>query len=415
VTLANAAFRVTSTGSAYKNGRVGLTLTADRVAVDSFHLEDVNGRTLEVRGSLGTHELRVGELEIEATARRFEVLRNEFGRIELDGALQLRGRAESPQLTGDLVMTAGELKVDEILQQTLYRPYATEEISAAPLDPLAALNPWDRLALNMSVKIRNSLRLTGSNVQVSAGTPLGLGLDLRTDGNLYFVKGAGTPQDPHPPLYVNGELYRFTGTSTFQSRRFDVDPASSVVFNSDYADPNVDVGLSRIISGVETRIRISRIIGQNVTPELHLSSTPPLDESDIMSLIVFGISTNQLSGAQQQELLVRAGTLAAGMIATPLVQAIQREIGLDVLALEPEGAFGGGPRLTVGEEIAPGLVARFSRQFGPDPYDEATLEYALSRILSIRATFSDAESVNARAPFRRNERAGIDLLFFFSF
>ena len=42
----------------------------DRVTVESLHVEDVDGHPLDVRGSLGTHELRVGELEIEATARQ---------------------------------------------------------------------------------------------------------------------------------------------------------------------------------------------------------------------------------------------------------------------------------------------------------------------------------------------------------
>ncbi len=142
---------------------------------------------------------------------------------------------------------------------------------------------------------------------------------------------------------------------------------------------------------------------------------PPLDESDILSLIVFNTSTNQLTALQQQELVVRAGTLAAGFLATPIVSAISNEIGLDVLEIEPAGDFNLGPRLTVGQEIAPGLVARFSRQFGPEPYDEATIEYYLSRILRLRATFSDAQTLNARSPFRRIERAGLDLLFFFSF
>jgi hypothetical protein len=71
--------------------------------------------------------------------------------------------------------------------------------------------------------------------------------------------------------------------------------------------------------------------------------------------------------------------------------------------------------VTIGQEIAPGLVAQFSRQFGSEPYDEATVEYYLSRIIRLRATFSDAQTLNARSPFRRVERAGVDLLFFFSF
>ena len=65
--------------------------------------------------------------------------------------------------------------------------------------------------------------------------------------------------------------------------------------------------------------------------------------------------------------------------------------------------------------VAPGLIARFSRQFGQDAYDEATIEYILSRLFRLRATFSDAQSITARSTFRRVERAGIDLLMFFSF
>jgi translocation and assembly module TamB len=213
-------------------------------------------------------------------------------------------------------------------------------------------------------------------------------------------------------LYVTGSLDSLTGTYAFQGRQFDVLPTSSVIFRGDL-NPDLYVGVTREISGVQTRVGI---IGPLRQPELRLSSTPPLDESDILSLIVFNTSTNQLSAAQQQELVVRAGTLAAGFLAAPIVQAIQSDLGLDILELEPAtGDIGGGPRVTVGEEIAPGLVARFSRTFGQEPYDEATIEYYLSRLLRLRATFSDAQSLNSRSPFRRIERAGIDLLVFFSF
>ena len=120
--------------------------------------------------------------------------------------------------------------------------------------------------------------------------------------------------------------------------------------------------VTRLISGVDTRVTITGPLRQ---PELRLSSTPPLDSSDILSLIVFNTPPNQLSAAQQQELAVRAGTLAAGFLATPIISALQNEIGLDVLEVDPSGdLISAGPKVTVGEEIAPGLVARFSRQFG---------------------------------------------------
>jgi translocation and assembly module TamB len=405
----NVGFLVAATGSTYKNGHAAFRFTRERVDVDAFHIEDANGRPLDLHGSLATHELSVGNLEIDASCRNFEVIHNEFGRVQVAADLQLRGRLEAPRIAGDLTISSGDVRVDQILERAVFQPYHTEE-AAAPVpevDAVAALNPWDRLGLDISLHTPNTLKLSGENVQVSPGAPIGLGnIKLRAAGDLYLYK------DPGSPLSVNGSLDSVSGTYGFQGRDFDVDPSSSITFTGDL-DPELYVVVTRLILGVDTRVTISGPLRQ---PELRLSSNPPLDSSDILSLIVFNTSPNQLSATQQQELAVRAGALAAGFIATPVINALQNELGLDVLSVEPSGdLISTGPKVTVGEELAPGLVARFSRQFGSEPYDEATIEYYLSRILRLRATFSDAQSLEERSPFRRIERAGVDLLFFFSF
>jgi autotransporter translocation and assembly factor TamB len=408
VNLNNAAFAVRSTGSRYKNGRLAVHFTSDRVAFDTLHIEDRRGRALDVKGSLGTHELRVGELEIDATAKNFEVVRNEFGNAEIDARLSFRGRFESPRVTGTIGISGGTLNVDEILQRTLLHPYATEAtpLVAAEVDAIAALNPWQRLGLYIEVKTPGTLHLVGENVQVKPGTPLGLGaVNIRAFGDLYLYKDPGQGQ----ALFVTGAFDSLTGTYSFQGRRFDLDPTSSIVFRGDL-NPELYVTVKRTISAVETRVTIAGPLNE---PELRMASTPPLDQSDILSLIVFNTSLNQLSASQQQELAVRAGTLAAGFLATPIISALERSLGLDILEIEPAGQYGTGPKVTIGDEIAPGLVARFSRQFGQDEYNEATIEYYLSRLLRIRATFSDADVL--RSQFIRVERAGIDLLLFFSF
>ena len=205
---------------------------------------------------------------------------------------------------------------------------------------------------------------------MTSGTPLGLGnFNLRVLGDLYLYK------DPNQPLYINGSLDQVTGTYSFQGRRFDLNPASSINFRGDL-DPELFVTVTRDISGVETRVTIA---GQLKQPELRLASTPPLETSDILSLIVFNTSTNQLSALQQQELAIRAGTLAAGFIAAPLLSALEHTLGISTLEIEPSGStrggdIGAGARVTIGDELAPGLVARFSRQFGEDVYDEAQIE-----------------------------------------
>jgi hypothetical protein len=409
VDIANAGFLVAATGVRYKNGRASLQLASERITVDTLHVEDGGGHPLDVRGSLATHELRVGDLEIDAGARHFEVVNNEFGRVDVDATLHLRGRLESPRVVGDITIASGDLKVDQILERALFQPYATQPTALPGVDAVAALNPWDRLLLDVSLHVPNTLKLTGDNVQVASGIPVGLGnINLRVGGDLYLFKGQGQA------LSVTGSLDSLSGRYAFQGRQFDVDETSSITFRGDL-NPDLYVTVKRVISGVEVRVVINGAMRQ---PELHLTSTPPLESSDILSLIVFNTSTNQLTAAQQQQLAVRAGTLAAGFLAAPLVSALQSQLGIDILQIEPAtdfGSTGTDLRVTVGDEIVPGLVARFSRQFGVDPYDEATVEYYLSRLLRLRATFSDAQSLSARSAFRRIERAGIDLLFFFSY
>jgi translocation and assembly module TamB len=273
------------------------------------------------------------------------------------------------------------------------------------VDAVAALNPWDRLGLDLSLHVPATLRLTGESVQVSQDTPIGLGdINLRVAGDLYLYK------DPAQPLSITGSFDRISGTYAFQGRRFDVLESSSINFRGDL-NPEVYVTVTRVISGVETRVSI---FGPLKQPELRLASTPPLDQSDILSLIVFNTSTNQLSAAQQQQLVARAGVLAAGFLAQPIVAAISNETGIDIFEIEP-GDVGTDVKVTIGHEIAPGLVARFSRQFGQEAYDEATVEYYLSRLFRLRATFSDAQTAAVPSLFRRVERAGIDLLLYFSF
>lgn len=406
VDLTNAAFDVVSSGARYRKGRLALQLASDRIGVEAFHLEDENGHPLEITGSLGTHERRVGDLQVAVNAHGFQILRNEYGNVNIDAQLSLVGRFESPLLAGRVTLTGGSLNVDRILDRALFQPYSTQATPRTGLDPIVALNPWERMGLDIELRVPGTLRMLGENVQVSPGTPLGLGnINLRAFGDLYLSKG------PAQPMYVTGSFDSVTGKYAFQGRSFDLDSSSSINFRGDL-NPELYVTVRRIISGVETRVSI---IGPLQQPELRLASTPPLDSSDILSLIVFNMSTNALSALQQQQLAVRAGTLAAGFIAAPMVAALERTLGIDTLEIEPGADFRGGPRVTVGNEFAPGLVARFSRQFGEFDYDEATLEYNLSRILRIRATFSDAGTLTARSPFRRVERAGIDLLLFFSF
>ena len=245
VDLANAAFAVRTTGSRYKNGHLAVRFTSDRMAVDALHLEDRRGRALDVSGSLGTHELRVGELEIDATAKDFEVMRNEFGNTEIDARLSFRGRFESPRVEGTIGISGGTLNVDEILAA-----------DAAP--PVRDGSHSRRASRSRRHRGAQSVGAPRSRYrgEVAGNAPHGR---RQRAGQARHAAGAWRHQRARlwrslpvqgsgQQLFVTGSFDSLTGTYSFQGRRFDLDPISSIIFRGDL-NPELYVTVKRTISG----------------------------------------------------------------------------------------------------------------------------------------------------------------------
>ena len=326
----------------------------------------------------------------------------------VDSDLRLRGQSGIPRVTGRVTVNGGDVAVDTILDRAVFRLYSTQEAVVATVedDAIVALNPWDRLRLEIALHVPNTLRLIGDNVQVTPGTPIGLGnINLRVLGDLFLYK------DPGGQLDITGSLDQVTGTYAFQGRRFDLDPASSINFHGDL---NPELFVSRdardlrrrdarhdrrraAVAGVAARQRpAARSVGHPVADRLQHH-----DQRAVGAPAGAARGPGRHAGGRLHRCPDDVGPRARRS-----VSARSRS------NRRPDNR--GGTRVTIGDELAPGLVARFSRQFGADEYDEATIEYDLSHILRIRATFSDASELT-QSPFRRVERAGIDFLVFFSF
>jgi translocation and assembly module TamB len=149
-------------------------------------------------------------------------------------------------------------------------------------------------------------------------------------------------------------------------------------------------------------------------PQLALSSQPPLDEADILSLIVFNQPINQLGEGQQVSLTQRAGALASGYLTSGLSRSIGNALDLDEFEIQAQGENGAGPSLTVGEQVGRNLFFRLRQAFGNETTTELILEYQIREYLRAQASVAEGNTTQ-RVQFRRVERAGLDLIFFFSY
>jgi autotransporter translocation and assembly factor TamB len=424
VDVKNASFEVPATGIRYRNGTAHLSFLPEAVTVEQFHLEDSRGNPVELTGTVATRALRLGDLGFELSATEFELLNNTLGSLALNGVLTVSGTVAAPVISGDLGVHRASLNADELLLLA-QRPYAVEAeattagaaASGAALAPVPALPRipgaaalWDNLTLRLRLLATNNLEIKGQNMRFAREGTAGLG-----DINAVFGGDLAIRKAAHEPLTLSGSLQTVRGSYAYQGRRFTIERDGTLRFAGDSSlDPLLSITADRTVSGVLIRATLR---GQVSAPELELTSTPSLEESDILSLLLFNQPVNELALAQRNELALQAATLASGFVVSPAVSAVGRALGLDFLELEPTGALGTTSfKLSAGREIWRGLFVTYAREFSSEPYNELLAEYELTRYLRVRANASDVSGVRSRASlFRRIERAGIDLIFFFSY
>ena len=235
------------------------------------------------------------------------------------------------------------------------------------------------------------------------------------DINASFGGDLSIRKEPHRRMELSGTLQAVRGTYAFQGRRFTIERGATLRFpGGPSLDPLLGITATRTVSGVVIRAVLR---GSASAPELELTSSPPLEQSDILSLLLFNRPANELAAGQRNELAVQAATLASGFVVSPAFSELAERLGLDFLQLEPTTSGNSAAfRLSAGREIWRGLFVTYSREFSSDPYNEVFIEYELNQYLRLRATGSDAPGARTReALFRRVERFGVDVLFFFSY
>lgn len=413
IQMQDAAFLVARTGARYKSGNARILLTPNNVTLEHFHVEDDKGDPLELSGSAATRQLRLGEFAVELSATRFEFLQNELGDIDLNGVLTISGNPAAPVISGDLAIDHATVAADKLLEY-FDRPYATTA-QPDPSDPLApaaaALSRWwDRTAVRLRIQATDNLTLRGDNLRFRGGSAAGLGdVNITLGGDLTLRKAPGEA------ITLTGELRTDRGSYAFQGRRFAIDRDGTIRFTGNTAAPLISVSASRVVAGVNIRVALT---GSTAAPELELSSVPGLEQTDIISLLLFNAPANELVSEQRDALAIQAAALSSGFIVNPAVSAIGRAIGLEFLQFEPGPSDQGGTsfRVSGGRNVWRSLFVTYSREFGALDYNEIDAEYSLARFLKVKGSASDAGGARSRSTlFRRVERSGIDLLFFFSY
>ena len=311
----------------------------------------------------------------------------------------------------------GRINLDPILSLVGSSAYATEQteyISAPAAEPSQALPSTvpglagiaETMQIDVNLTMPNDVVINGADLR-SPNSPISLGaLNLTLGGNLYIH------QVPYDQVRVYGAINTVRGTYNFQGRRFTILRDGTIRFDGlDQLNPDLDIRTERVIQGVTTNVNVRGSLQQ---PEIVLSSTPPLEQADILSLIVFNAPINQLGSGEQMTLAQRAQGLATGALAGGLANSIGKALNLDLFEISTAPASGAAAELTIGQQVGQNLYVKLQQSLGDSNQTNFILEYELTNWLRLQTNVLEGSATQQQL-FKPLKSTGADLLFFLSY
>jgi autotransporter translocation and assembly factor TamB len=427
ITVENAAFTVKPSGVTYTHLDGRIELEADRIHIVDIEVLDNDQQPLSIIGDLALHEQQLGGVNIDVTARNFKVIKNQFGDMRIDSDVRITGELTHPRIEGELGITSGVINLDPLLESVTDRAGATAPTAYTTVADAAARQAdaqghapatatssnagpkpslFDALRMNVHLTVANDFVIRSNDLSVP-NAPVGLGaVNVTIGGDLQLRKAPG-----RDVVRVVGTVNTVRGSYDFQGRRFTILRDGTIRFvGGPDLNPDLSIIAQRIIQGVQANVNIQ---GSLKEPEIVLSSIPPLEKSEILSLIVFNQPINQLGEGQQVALTQRAEQLAAGALAGSLTSSLGRALNLTEFNIQAATETGLGAQVTAGQQLNENLYARVEQGIGDVNTTNIILEYEVARWLRLRTNWLQGTSAQPLI-FQRAQDSGVDLLFFFT-
>jgi len=412
VTIQHGAFNVVPTGVAYTDLDGRIDLEADRVHVGAISILDNHENALNISGDLPIHAATGAAVQVYAHSDDFKVIDNKMGNVRVSTDLSLTGELRAPRLEGSLGITTGQINLDPILATAGESAYSTKETEYASgtVDTQGQTKPaptgFDALAMNLRLTVPDDLVVKASDLR-APGASIGLGtMNITFGGDIRVTK------QPGRRVRLVGPINTVRGYYDFQGRRFTILRDGSLRFEGlEQIDPTLDIRAERVIQAVTARVNVRGTLSK---PEIQLSSTPPLEQADILSLIVFNQPLNSIGEGQRISLAQRAQGMATNVVAGELAKTVGSALNLNEFEINASPETGGGPEVTVGQQIGQNFYVRVQQGIGDQSMTNVVFEYEITNWLRLRTNVLQGSSTQQQL-FQRVQGSGADLLFFFSY
>jgi len=306
--------------------------------------------------------------------------------IAMKGNVELDGTSLAPMVRGGLDIGPGLIRLPEPPPTLL--PATGEALlweTAAPAPDSLAVAAADS-AGDLAAPLPGIIPDLVFNIRCPGGLWLrGQGLDVELEGDLVLHLRDGLPT-------IEGELEARQGTMKQLGRVFKLE-RGRIIFYADESElnPELDIALSVRVGQYDITISLS---GTANDPLLEFSSSPDLGDGDIISVLLFGKTSDELNEGQSGLMADRAGEIALAYGSARLQENVAKELGVDVLTIAPRDGDSDTSSLTVGKYLNPKVMVRYEQVLSQNSAFFVHLDYSLteSQVWKLHTQVSQGEA-----------------------
>jgi len=397
ITVADGGFRIPRSGITYRELRGDLQFDGVLLRLDSLSVRAVQGGRGTLTGTLSFADLGNPEFDLRLTAVELAGYDQFDARVVASGTVTLEGPYDMPRIAGDLSVVSGVLFVEEIGRQAeIIDPFVELRGNLALLDTVFALetslgprtgNPFlDNLVIDLSLDVQRDTWLRSEEMNVEIAGSLTLHQDraqdiLRMDGMLRAVRG---------------EYWLF-------NKRFAVVEGNIEFVGEPAMNPNLRIVALYTVRTQKQPIDIRLVIGgtfEEMTLTLESDAQPPIPESDLLSYLLFGRPSYELTRASEESNLLQDATrgvpqafvgyaLGSLLVGESFISYV--EVSRNPITPEAEGEYrsGAGPALAatqveVGWYLAPTVFVSVAQHLVGVVRPTVRLEWRLDERFTLR-------------------------------
>lgn len=404
-TLADGRMTIPATGVTYEGISGTIQFNNDRIVVEDLRGTDRDDGTFSVRGEIAMENLRFGQIDLQATARGLTVIDQQRQDVKVNADVSLAGTTDRPVVTGQVVVDEAVYRLPERTQKDvidLDEAVVYVEIPGAARRDTLQRSPslWSRTRLDLHVRVTDDAILLASNARI----------EIAGDLSLLKTSGSTTPTFSGT-LDVNRGFYEEFG------KRFTIEGGNVYFYGTPEINPGLHVVATQTIEGVsgigDVEVQIT-LGGTLQNPTIDLSSTPPYDKSEIVSLALFG--TPNPSAGQERQFQDAVQDLVTGAATSQLTAELAQELNLDLLEVAQREQAGGdvATLFRIGKFLNPDVYVTFEQEVGgSSDLSRVALRYQITDMFTVQASAGTGSRVEEGGS--RGVDAGLDLFWEFSY